>query len=292
MTQERAAGETSLDVLEGDIAYARPDGLELLARIYRPSDSSAHAYPTFVAVHGGAWNANDRVRSEIANHWLAASGLVVVSVDFRQGPEHQHPSATSDIVAAVRWANLHAADYGGDAGAIGLLGNSSGGHLALLAALRPHAEEHGKTPLIGEPAETEADGTVSYLVAHWPVSDPLYRYRHALKTERESLIAAHLAYFGDEATMEAASVPRILEADEAQELPPLLLIQPGEDQNVPLEMTQSLMRAYQQRGGHLEYAFFPGQPHAFTYEQSEATEHCLAFTAAFIHRQARLVAAG
>jgi dipeptidyl aminopeptidase/acylaminoacyl peptidase len=128
---------------------------------------------------------------------------------------------------------------------------------------------------------------VRYVVANWPVSDPLYRYRYAAKLGRENLVSAHLAYFGDEATMKAASVPRILDDGEAQEFPPMLVIQPGEDQNVPLEMTQYLMRAYQKRGGHLEYAFFPGEPHAFTYQPSDATEDCLAIVADFIHRQAR-----
>jgi hypothetical protein len=60
-------------------------------------------------------------------------------------------------------------------------------------------------------------------------------------------VANSLAYFGDEAPMRAASVPRILDDGEAQELPPLLVVQPGEDQNVPLEMTQYLMRSYQRR---------------------------------------------
>jgi len=281
-----------LDVEESDVAYAHPAGLELLARIYQPSDGDGGPYPTLVAVHGGAWNSNDRTRNELANRALASSGLVVVSLDFRQGPDHQHPSATSDIVAGVRWSKLHAGEFGGDPGNVGMVGNSSGGHLAILAAIRPHIEEHRQTPLLGTPLPDEAgedgvDGSVRYVVANWPVSDPLYRYRYAVRMEREGLVANSLAYFGDEATMKAASVPRILDDGEAQELPPLLVVQPGEDQNVPLEMTQYLMRAYQQRGGYLEYAYFPGEPHAFTYEASDATENCLALMTDFIHRQAR-----
>jgi len=276
-----------LEVLESDVAYASPDGLELLARVYRPETDGAEAHPALVSVHGGAWNANDRTRSELANRTLAAAGLVVVSIDFRQGPDHQHPSASSDIVAGVRWAKLHAAEYGGDPTTVGILGSSSGGHLALLAAIRPRADECRSTPLVDAREGESVDGTVRYAVALWPVSDPIYRYRYAQRVGREQLAASHLAYFGDEATMRAASVPRILDDGEAQELPPLLVVQPGEDANVPLEMTRSLVRAYQHRGGHLEYAFFPGEPHAFTYEASDSTEQCLALTADFIHRQAR-----
>lgn len=278
-----------LDVEESDVAYANPDGIELLARVYRPSLAGDEPYPTLVAVHGGAWNANDRMQNELVNRALASSGLVIVSLDFRQGPDHQHPCATSDIVAGVRWAKLRAAEFGGDPGHVGMIGNSSGGHLALLATVRPHSEEHRQTPLVGTSGRDEetVDGSVRYVVACWPVSDPLYRYRYAVRMEREGLVTSSLAYFGDEAAMRAASVPRILDDGEAQELPPALIVQPGEDQNVPLEMTQYLMRAYQQRGGYLEYAYFPREPHAFTYEPSDATEQCLALMTDFIHRQAR-----
>ncbi|MDA0351792.1 MAG: alpha/beta hydrolase [Chloroflexi bacterium] len=288
MTTSRATLPVpGFDIAESDVAYANPGDTPLLARIYRPTEPAADGYPVAVAVHGGAWNANDRTVSELANRTLASSGIVVVAIDFRQGPDHQHPSASSDIVAAVRWSKLHAAEYGGNPETVGLIGSSSGGHLALLAAIRPHAPEHQTTPVLdGQPTGTASiDGTVRYVVANWPVCDPLYRYRYAVRMQRDQLIASHLAYFVDEPTMKAASVPRILDDGEAQELPPLLLVQPGEDQNVPLEMTQYLMRAYQKRGGHLEYAFFPGEHHAFTYEPSDATADCLALVADFVHRR-------
>ena len=148
------------------------------------------------------------------------------------------------------------------------------------------AEEHQQTPLVDAPSDNTADGRAAYIVALWPVSDLLYRFRYATHAGREGLVTNHLAYFGDDATMRAASVTRILDDGEVQDVPPMLIVQPGEDQNVPLGMTQSLMRAVQKRDGHLEYAFFPGEPHAFTYEPSDATEACLSLVTDFIHRQA------
>lgn len=276
-----------LEVTESDVTYATHEGGPLLARVYRPAETQPEPLPVVVAVHGGAWNANDRVRNELANRTFAASGIVVVSLDFRQGPDFQHPCATSDIVAGVRWTRLNAAEFGGDPDNIGLVGNSSGGHLAILAAIRPDTDEHQQTALAdGESAEG-IDAHVRYVIAQWPVSDPLYRFRYATRMGREALVANHLAYFGDEATMRAASVTRILDDGEAQHIPSVLVIQPGEDANVPLEMTQSLVRAFQKRGAHLEYAFFPGEPHAFTYEPSDATERCLALIVDFVHRQIR-----
>lgn len=288
MTAEPPASTLpGLDVTESDVPYAAPGGVELLARVYRPIEPQPDPLPTVVAVHGGAWNANDRTRNELANRTFAAAGMVVVSLDFRQGPAFQHPCAPSDIIAGIRWTRLHAAEYGGDPQSIGLIGNSSGGHLAILAAIRSRADEYQHTPLIDGLAAAEVDASVRYVVAQWPVSDPLYRFRYATRTGREGLVTNHLAYFGDEATMRAASVTRILDDGEANEVPPMLIIQPGEDLNVPLEMTQSLVRAVQKQGAYLEYAFFPGEPHAFTYEPSDATEQCLALITDFILRQAR-----
>jgi acetyl esterase/lipase len=286
MATETRAVDT-YEVSETDVIYANPGGRELLARVYRPTEPAAEPFPALVYVHGGAWNLGDRMRGELATRTLAASGVIAVSLDFRQGPDFQHPLAASDIIAGVRWTKLHAPKFGADPATVGLFGSSSGGHLALLAALRPHAEEHRQTPLVDTPEDHAVDGAVRYVVAHWPVSDPHYRYRYAAEASRDELAARHLAYFGDEAAMQAASIPRILDAGEAQMLPPALIVQPGEDQNVPLEMTASLLRAYQSRGGHLEYAFFPREPHAFTYDASDATEACLALTADFIHRNAR-----
>jgi acetyl esterase/lipase len=275
------------EVSELDLVYAALDGIELNARVYQPLETGERPFPACVFVHGGAWNFGDRTSSESWNRALAASGLVIVSIDFRDGPEFQHPLASSDVVAAVRWTKLHAAELQADAATVGLMGGSSGGHLATLAAIRPHAAEHQQTPPTDLIAATDVDGTASYVVALYPVSDPMYRFEYATRTGREELVTAHRAYFADDAAMRAASLPRILDDGEAEQMPPLLVVQPGADQNVPLEMTELLLRAYQQRNGHVEYAFFPDQPHGFVAKPPPATDDCRALVEDFIRRHAR-----
>ena len=81
-----------------------------------------------------------------------------------------------------------------------------------------------------------------------------------------------------------ASIPRIVTAGEASVLPPLLVVQPGEDSNIPQEMTFDLMRAWQARGGRLDYGYFPGMPHAFGHRPSEATSEMVAIITAFARR--------
>ena len=120
------------------------------------------------------------------------------------------------------------------------------------------------------------------MAALWPVSDPLFRYRYARRVGRGELVAAHLRYYLDEEHMARASVQRVLRAGETEALPPLLLVQPGEDANVPREMTFDLVHAYQEAGGLLNYLFWPGLPHAFAYQASAATTRLAGELRAFL----------
>ena len=131
----------------------------------------------------------------------------------------------------------------------------------------------------------ESSASVCCVAALWPVSDPLFRYRYATRVGRDELAAAHLRYYLDEEHMARASVQHALRAGEAGALlPPLLLVQPGEDANVPREMTLDLVHAYQDAGGLLNYLFWPGLPHAFAYEASAATTRLSGELAVFLSR--------
>ena len=54
-----------------------------------------------------------------------------------------------------------------------------------------------------------------------------------------------------------------------------MIVQPGEDTNVPEPMTLDLLAAYQERDGDLTYHHMPGLPHAFAYEASTATDYSM-----------------
>ena len=80
----------------------------------------------------------------IARH-LATNGIAVLSLDFRMPPAATYPATVTDIAAGIRWMKTHAGDVGTDAAHVGILGTSSGGHLALLAALRPSDTRYAGT---------------------------------------------------------------------------------------------------------------------------------------------------
>lgn len=288
----------SYDVDAADMPFARPAGMELLARLYRPKGEPLRPLAALVYVHGGAWARLDRTADSILCQALAASGLVVVALDFRQAPDHRYPAASADVAAGVRYARAHASRLGVDRARIGLLGSSSGAQLALLHAIRPGAPEHAGTPIVRPDGSLDAaagDGSVAFVVALYPVADRLARYRYALSREHEPpppsgfdakrLIASHRAFFADEAAMAAASPTRIVSAGLATALPAVWVAQPDLDDNVPAAITEAFAAAYQRAGGRLERAHFPGARHGFAQEASPDTEKCIALVRDFIGRQ-------
>ncbi len=276
-------------VQERETVWAKPGDLPLSARIYQPAVRGNERLPVIIDVHGGAWSSGDRNAGVLYDRAIAAAGFIVVAIDFRQAPAFHHPDGSADVVAAVRWVRLNAALLGADPAKIGLIGSSSGGHLALLAALRPNMAQHKGTPIGDEKGgfatHDDIDASVSFVIALWPVSDPAARYRYARRAGIEALMRGSVAYFGDEAAMWDASIPRIVTSGEAAVLPPILVVQPGEDSNIPQDMTFDLMRAYQARGGKLDYAFFPGMPHAFGHRDSEATQDMIKLVIDYARRR-------
>ena len=278
------------DVAWDDRPYARPDGTELLARCYRPVGRGP--WPAIVDVHGGAWAYFDRTVDAHYDRALAACGLVVVALDFRLPPAHRYPTAVADVVAGIRWTKAHARELDTRADRVGLIGGSSGGHLAVLAALRPHAPEFATTPV---DAPADVDATVAYALPLWPILDPLARYRYLLARrdappapgrdrffQPERLLAGHDAFFGDTGCMQRASALRVVEDGEAERLPPLWIVHPELDENVTLDMTERFVAAYRRAGGAVELAVFPGVGHAFANFPSTDAERCIAGMRAFV----------
>src|SRR5260370_2576566 len=193
------------------------------------------------------------------NQAMAARGVLTVAIDFRQRPEAGYPASVQDMNLAIRWLKVHAAEYGGTS-RVGALGVSSGGHLVLLGGLRPRDARYSALPLAGNP---EVDASLAYVIACWPVSDPLYRYQVAKQAGHETIVKAHHNYWATEAAQSEGSPPLILERGEPVDLPPALIIQRSVDSNHPLEMQQHLVDWYKRRGGEIEMPLYDNLPPRF-----------------------------
>ena len=105
----------------------------LQARLYRSWEE--RPAPLIVFFHGGGFVIGDVDTHDQPCRLLARyAGADVLSVDYRLAPEHVHPAALEDGVAAIRWALAQAHAHGWDEQRIGVAGDSAGGTVATYAA--------------------------------------------------------------------------------------------------------------------------------------------------------------
>jgi acetyl esterase len=264
----------TVDIVTEDLTYLTHGGSPLAMRIYRPAvevddggqTRAAAPLPAVIDLHGGAWNKNDLSSCAARDAVLAASGLAVAAIDFRHGADG-HLATMADINYAIRWLKAGAGRFGIDPARIGLCGQSSGGHLAMLAAMRPEDARYGATPL---EEDSKVDASVRCVGMQWPVINPLSRYRHAQR-ERDAGAAwvgdipeNHDRYWGDEAAMEEGNPLLALERGEAVRTLPAMWIQgrpdivhdyrdtaTGQEANEP----ERFAAAYRAAGGEIELLY-------------------------------------
>jgi acetyl esterase len=141
-----ALGDVATEVASIDnLTIPGPAG-DLPVRVYVPYGAPETARPTLVWLHGGGFVIGDLDTAECAATALAAaSGAMVVSVDYRLAPEHRFPAAAEDCYAALRWVAA-AESLGVDPGRLAIGGDSAGGNLAAATALM--ARDRGGPSLV------------------------------------------------------------------------------------------------------------------------------------------------
>ncbi len=146
-------------VAVSDLVYREVASKPLKLDIYRPEVEVSEALPLVVYIHGGGYRRGKR--SEILDipffrnsllELVADKKVILASIDFSKGSKKSPLSALfDDCRSAVVWLKENAGEYGIDASKVGLLGNTSGGHLALMTGLD--------------------DGAISFIIAFGPVTD-------------------------------------------------------------------------------------------------------------------------
>lgn len=105
------------------------------ARLYVPAAAPAHG-PLLLFFHGGGFMYGDLDSHDPSCRFLAErSGVRVLAVDYRLGPEEPFPASYDDALAAHRWVVEHAAEVGADPARLAVGGDSAGGNLAAVVAI-------------------------------------------------------------------------------------------------------------------------------------------------------------
>lgn len=118
-------------------------------RVHTPRSRPASGRPIVLAFHGGGWCWGSPEQSRwMASQIAARIGAVVVAPAYRLAPEHPYPAAVEDCWAVLTWVVANADELGADPTRIAVLGDSAGGTLAAVLALR--ARDEGESRIRGQ----------------------------------------------------------------------------------------------------------------------------------------------
>src|SRR4051812_44537842 len=136
-----------------DVAVPGAGG-DILVRLFVPDDPvGVVAY-----IHGGGWMMGTVASYEAPLSRLAnAAGAIVAAVEYRLSPEHVFPAALDDCLAAIRWLAAEFRDA-----PLAVAGDSAGGNLAAVCALRVRGELELRLQALIYPVTDAALNTPSY----------------------------------------------------------------------------------------------------------------------------------
>ena len=263
-----------VDTIELD--YLARGDTRLGARIYRPR--ARGPFPAMVDGHGGAWIQGTFVNNDPINRRLAEGGVVVMAVDYTLPPADTYPASVADMNYAVRWLKLNAAKYDTKPEWVGLMGTSAGGHLAVLAALKPRDPRYASLPL---PGGSGVGGKAFCVVTMWPVICPYTRFkenleRHArsdqLHADRVGSGLEQMKYWVTEDSMAEGSPMLAVERGDPVDMPDTLYVQASGDQLHPRHCMDRFCAAYRKRDGKVETLLVEGEPYDLVRVKADSSE--------------------
>jgi acetyl esterase len=211
-------------------------------RLYRDGLAAGVA----LYVHGGGFVFGDLETHDAQCRRVARrTGLAVLAVDYRRPPEHRFPAAPDDVDTALTWLRREAPGFGLDPGRVVALGDSAGGNLALVAALRN-------------------PGAFAATVLVYPFLDPTCRHYEPWR-ENVGLTRAESAWYWEQY---AAGPDDLADPDLAPlgssrlgTLPPTLVLTAEHD--VLHGEDVALVRGVEAGGGTVALSTYDGMVHGF-----------------------------
>ena len=252
-----------LDIVEID--YLVREGVSLRARLYIPRGDGP--FPAYVDAHGGAWVKGSYAGNDPINRIVAAGGVVIMAVGYTLPPNGTYPASVADLNYAVRWLKLNAAQYKTRPAMVGLMGTSAGGHLAVLAGIKPRDKRYAALPLIGG---ERINASVSSIIALWPVICPYTRMiENKERQARGDTSMAHrngggfaqMAYWLTDEAMIDGSPMLALERGDKVETPDILYIQAVGDVLHAVHNMDRFIAGYRRAGGSVETELLEGDEH-------------------------------
>ncbi len=255
-----------------------PQNLKL--DIYIPQGVSGNM-PALVYIHGGGWMEGSR--SSCPGNTLAKGGYVVACIDYRLvekdgdcSKDSIFPAAVQDVKSAVRWLRQNARVYSINPDKIGLIGDSSGGHLAVLAGVSKGAgifnNNQNSGPSDAVQAIVDWYGPVDVTQMEIAFTDDACKVKESELSKNYGNAATFgLTYAWSRFLGGSLDNSEVLNrAKQASPLtyldgndPPILIIQGASDNVVPPEQSEILSTAVKNAGIKTSFITLPGVGHSF-----------------------------
>ena len=223
-----------------DIEYARVGEHSLKLDLYQ----SEAGEPLLVWVHGGGWERFSKDRMEAAAA-LLEHGFAVASLDFRPASVAPFPAQVYELKAAVRFLRAQAERFGYNATRIGILGASSGGHLAALVGTT-----NGDPMLEGDLGDhRQTSSAVQAIVSYYGASnlttilDQSTPFGLGVRVPALERLLGALPKDAEALARQASPVFHVDASD-----PPLLLLHGDQDPQMPINQSHELQGAYEKVG--------------------------------------------
>lgn len=224
--------------------------------------------PCIIFFHGGGFFAGTTKCVENPCKALAMyADAAVFSVDYRLAPEHPYPIGFSDNDAVVKWAHEHSEELGINRDQIGVSGDSAGGNMAAVCAIKDAVENrkyiafqaliYPTVNLAALPSEEYRWNIAEYDVrSHFPY---IYPAVMALGCEPEGV---GTMYLGEDYRKKAKD-PYVspLFAEDVSKLAPALIVN-AEYDYLRLE-GEAYGRKLARAGVPVRMVRYPGMDHAF-----------------------------
>lgn len=138
-------GVKSVGISEGvmvEDAHAPNGHVAVPLRVYTPEKKSGDHTPVLLYFHGGGFvGGNLNVVDEMCRVFTMRTGWACVSADYRLAPENPFPAGLEDCYAALRWTVENAERLNGDPGKVCVCGDSAGGNLAAVCAIKDREDK-------------------------------------------------------------------------------------------------------------------------------------------------------
>jgi acetyl esterase/lipase len=215
------------------------DDPRLKLDVWVPRGASSAPRPVVVFFYGGGWTSGERGDYGFVGRAFAASGFVTIIPDYRLVPQVRFPAFIEDGARAVRWAQDHAAQFGGDAQRIDIAGHSAGAYIGAMLAL----DRHYLADAGVDPAAIRAAAVLSGPYDFYPFTEQ--RSRDALGAWPRPLETQPIHFVRPDA-------------------PPMLLMHGTADTVVRPRNSQRLAAALKRAGAEAELKLYPGKSHIDT----------------------------